>query len=377
MPPTEPTIANYDAQSADEITQRLRTLSQADLTKLERYERQGQARTTVLERIAALRGEPPWPGYDEMEVEEVNDRLKQRDADAARQVLDYERRHKVRTTIVEFAERRRDEGDAQPPTARSSSPQTRSQPKRNARKSATAKPASRSTARRSSAAARSSGQRSSSGSRSTKAGQRPSSGSRSTRSTSSTRAKSASRPVARSSSGSRRGSSSQTRSGAQSRSAGASRSRTQARSSSRSRPKAPRGVKQRITGAVRSTGARTEQAAKGTGHAVAAAARSSRDAVGGAAQDTGKAVGTAAKKAKVPALATGAFAAALGGGLVLGSKLMPKRRLSRGRISQAGKSIDKVRKGIVDAGDRVDTIGKQVSAVNDEIQKIAGGAVRD
>ena len=56
MPRTEPTIPNYDAQTADEITRRLRKLSQADLAKLESYERQGQARTTVLARIAALRG---------------------------------------------------------------------------------------------------------------------------------------------------------------------------------------------------------------------------------------------------------------------------------------------------------------------------------
>jgi hypothetical protein len=40
----------------------LRKLSQADLAKLETYERKGQGRATVLARIAALRGEAPWSG---------------------------------------------------------------------------------------------------------------------------------------------------------------------------------------------------------------------------------------------------------------------------------------------------------------------------
>src|SRR5215208_3706295 len=52
----KPTIADYDDQSADQVVQRLRKLSQTDLTKLEDYERQGQARRTVLEAIASLRG---------------------------------------------------------------------------------------------------------------------------------------------------------------------------------------------------------------------------------------------------------------------------------------------------------------------------------
>ena len=60
-PRAEPTIPNYDAQTADEVTRRLRKLSQAELAKLESYERQGQSRTTVLARIAALRGEAPGP----------------------------------------------------------------------------------------------------------------------------------------------------------------------------------------------------------------------------------------------------------------------------------------------------------------------------
>src|SRR5688572_11684024 len=79
----KPTIPDYDAKTADEVTARLRKLSQADLAKLESYERKGQRRATVLARIAALRGEAPWSGYDDMEADEVNDVLKKRDGDAA------------------------------------------------------------------------------------------------------------------------------------------------------------------------------------------------------------------------------------------------------------------------------------------------------
>ncbi len=106
MPRTESSIANYDARTADEITQRLRKLSQADLTKLEAHEKQGQKRSTVLKAIAALRGDPPWSGYDDLEVDEVNAEVKQRDGTSAARVLDYERGHKGRRTVIRSAERR-------------------------------------------------------------------------------------------------------------------------------------------------------------------------------------------------------------------------------------------------------------------------------
>ena len=106
--------------------------------------------------------------------------------------------------------------------------------------------------------------------------------------------------------------------------------------------------------------------------------------IGTATQDTGHAVGTAANKAKGPALTAGAVAVALGGGIVLGSKLLPKRTIlgipipgRRSRLSQAAKSLTKTRNGILETGNRVDAIGKRVSVVNDGIQMIASGATRD
>ena len=138
-----------------------------------------------------------------------------------------------------------------------------------------------------------------------------------------------------------------------------------------------------MTATARSAGARTEKAAKGAGR-VGAAANHSRELVGTAAQDIGHAVGTAAKKGKGPALTAGAVAVALGGGIVLGSKLLPKRTIlgipipgRRSMLSQAAKSIRKARKGVLETGKRVDALGKRVSAVNDGIQTIASGATRD
>ena len=332
-PRGKPTIPNYDAQTVDEVTRRLRKLSQADLAKLESYERKGQGRATVLARIAALRGEAPWSGYDDMEAEEVNDALKKRDGDSARAVLDYERQHKARTTIIEFAERQRDAAAGSAPTTS----------RRNgAGKTERSSGSKSSTRKRTSASSR---QRSSSG-RSPKAAQ------------SRTRASKASRPTAPSAASSRRGKGTQASSRSKSRTSGASRSPS-------------------------SSGARTEKAAKGAGRAVAAAAKNSRDVVGTAAQDTGHAVGTAAKKSKGPALTAGAVAVALGGGMVLGAKLLPKRTIlgipiprRRSRLSQAAKSLGKARNGILETGNRVDAIGKQVSAVNDGLQRIASGPTK-
>jgi hypothetical protein len=395
-PRAEPTIPNYDAQTADEVTRRLRNLSQADLAKLESYERKGQGRTTVLARIGALRGEAPWSGYDDMEAEEVNDALKKRDGGTARAVLDYERHHKARTTIIEFATRKRDAATGSAPTtsrrngagktgsrARPSQRSTSSEPS-SASKSSTRKRTSASSRRGSNdkPPSRSSGAKSGGSSR-----QRSSSRRSATAAQSRTRASTASRPTAPSAASSRRGKRTQASSRSKSGSSGASRSPSSSRarssrpgSAKRTRQIAPASARRRMTATARSAGARTEKAAKGAGRAVGAAAKNSRDVLGTAAQDTGHAVGTAAKKAKGPALTAGAVAVALGGGMVLGSKLLPKRTIlgipipgRRSRLSQAAKSLGKARNGILETGNRIDAISKQVSAVNDGIQELASG----
>jgi ferritin-like metal-binding protein YciE len=100
-------IARYDSLTADEIAGRLSNLSQIDLAKVDAYERKQQNRTTVLSRITSLRGDEPWPGYDELTAAEVQAVLSEGDDDRAQQVRSYERAHKNRAGVLNAAERER------------------------------------------------------------------------------------------------------------------------------------------------------------------------------------------------------------------------------------------------------------------------------
>lgn len=80
-------------------------LSQIDLAKVDAYERKHQNRSTVLERTSALRGEEPWPGYDELNASEVNAVLGEGDEERAKRVRAYERSHKNRATVIHTTER--------------------------------------------------------------------------------------------------------------------------------------------------------------------------------------------------------------------------------------------------------------------------------
>jgi hypothetical protein len=317
MPPPEPTIANYDERTASEIKQRLRKLSQDDLGKLEAYEKQGQARSTVLEAIAALRGDQPWPGYDDMEVEEINDALKQRDGDTASQVLEYERRHKARSTVIEFAKRRQETGEesagSAPGGERKSSTATRSESESGAQRKRPATSRSSASSRR--------GSRSSARSGSTSSASRSAGGRSAQASQSRTRAKRSSRPSASRSSrsqASKRSRSTRPRS----RSSGAIQSPADAREAARAE------IRQRATRALKSGAGRRKivaksapragrSKAKDARRAVGSKARDSRDAVGTAVKGSGHAVQAAAGKAKTPAVVAAAGLAGVGGGLAL------------------------------------------------------------
>ena len=98
-------IAGYDKLKADEVVAKLSELSQIDLAKVDSYERKNDDRTTVLERIASLRGEEPWPGYDELSVEEIESALGAAGEDTAGKVRSYERAHKDRAGVGKAAER--------------------------------------------------------------------------------------------------------------------------------------------------------------------------------------------------------------------------------------------------------------------------------
>jgi len=98
-------IANYDSLSADEIQDKLSELSQIDLAKVNAYERKNQNRSTITSRIDSLQGDEPWPGYDELSVEEVRAVLSEADDRRVKDVRAYERRHKARAGVLQATER--------------------------------------------------------------------------------------------------------------------------------------------------------------------------------------------------------------------------------------------------------------------------------
>ena len=97
-------IANYDSLSADEAQEKLSELSQVDLAKVKAYERKNQNRSTVTARIDSLQGDEPWPGYDELNVDEVRAVLSEGDDQRRKDVRAYERRHKARAGVIQATE---------------------------------------------------------------------------------------------------------------------------------------------------------------------------------------------------------------------------------------------------------------------------------
>jgi len=98
-------IARYDELTAEEITSKLTGLSQIDLAKVDSYERKNQDRTTILSRVTSLRGDEPWPGYDELTAAEVSAALSEGDDELAQKVRSYERAHKNRVSVMKATER--------------------------------------------------------------------------------------------------------------------------------------------------------------------------------------------------------------------------------------------------------------------------------
>jgi ferritin-like metal-binding protein YciE len=98
-------IAGYGKLTAAEIVEKLASLSQVELAKVDAYERKHDARTTILSRITSLRDDEPWPGYDDSGVEEIRAVLDEGDAERIRRVRSYERSHKNRAGVIEASER--------------------------------------------------------------------------------------------------------------------------------------------------------------------------------------------------------------------------------------------------------------------------------
>lgn len=98
-------IADYDDQNAATIVGRLGELSQIDLARVDAYERRNANRKGVLDRVRALRGDEPWPGYDELNVDEVQQALSAADDERTQKVRDYERKHKGRQGVLDSTQR--------------------------------------------------------------------------------------------------------------------------------------------------------------------------------------------------------------------------------------------------------------------------------
>jgi ferritin-like metal-binding protein YciE len=98
-------ISGYDELTAEELVGKLPELSQAELATVDAYERTHGNRSTVLTRIGALQDDEPWPGYDELTVEEILTAIGDDDDDRASAVRRYERAHKNRTGVMNAADR--------------------------------------------------------------------------------------------------------------------------------------------------------------------------------------------------------------------------------------------------------------------------------
>ena len=98
-------IARYGKLNADEIAAKLPELSQIDLAKVDAFERKNENRATVLNRISTLRGNEPWPGYDEQNADVIVTALGAADEQGAKDVRSYERTHKDRASVIQATDR--------------------------------------------------------------------------------------------------------------------------------------------------------------------------------------------------------------------------------------------------------------------------------
>jgi hypothetical protein len=99
-------LPGFSELDVTEIEQRLRGLSQSELTVIEGFERAHADRSAVLDVIEGLRETEPWPGFDAMDPERIKMHLRDVPVRVARQALEYERRHRKRQTVINAAQER-------------------------------------------------------------------------------------------------------------------------------------------------------------------------------------------------------------------------------------------------------------------------------
>ncbi|MFJ6564734.1 hypothetical protein ACIQMV_33770 [Streptomyces sp. NPDC091412] len=99
-------VPGFSRLGVAEIQQRLRGLSQTELTVIEGYERAHAGRRGVLNTIGHLRQAEPWAGYDAMDPERIKRHLHDVSDDVVRQVLEYEQHHQHRKRVISAARTR-------------------------------------------------------------------------------------------------------------------------------------------------------------------------------------------------------------------------------------------------------------------------------
>ena len=104
-------ISGYNSLSASDILEKLPELSQVDLAKVDAYERKNENRSTIKSKIDSLQGDEPWPGYDELRVDEIRAVLSEGDEQRIKHVRDYERKHKARAGVIQATERELSKGE--------------------------------------------------------------------------------------------------------------------------------------------------------------------------------------------------------------------------------------------------------------------------
>jgi hypothetical protein len=104
----EPPITGYDKLTAEEIVAKLPEQPQTTLVEIAAWEQAHDQRATVLQRVAALTGPEPAPGYDALNADDAQKLVTSGSAELAATVRDYERRHKDRASVIEAAVRHAD-----------------------------------------------------------------------------------------------------------------------------------------------------------------------------------------------------------------------------------------------------------------------------
>jgi hypothetical protein len=96
---------DYEQLNVGEIVEQLPTLSQIELAKINAHERKNKNRDSVLSKIATLQRNEPWPGYDELTVEEIQAVIAQSDDETLkRNTREYEHAHKDRAGVLRAIE---------------------------------------------------------------------------------------------------------------------------------------------------------------------------------------------------------------------------------------------------------------------------------